>query len=54
MAEIDKVIAKHGGFPGAFAAAPVTTPATEPAPTPIPKSQQPDLGIQTEDELPLG
>jgi hypothetical protein len=50
MAEIDTVIAKHGGWPGAFAGA---TPSTGSA---APVEKRPavsDLGIRTEDELPL-
>jgi hypothetical protein len=49
MAEIDKVIARHGGWPGAFA-----LPGQPPAPAPVTKSPPPDLGLRTEDELPLG
>lgn len=51
MAEIDKVIEKHGGWPGAFAAAPANPAATT---QPAPKAPPPDLGLRTEDELPLG
>jgi hypothetical protein len=52
MAEIDAVIEKHGGFPAAFAAASVPAPDT--AASPAPAKPAADLGIQTEDELPLG
>jgi hypothetical protein len=51
MAEIDQVITKHGGWPGAFAAAPANPAAATP---PAPKAPPPDLGLRTEDELPLG
>ena len=50
MAEIDKVIEKHGGWPGAFAGASTSTPASSSPPAKAPKS---DLGLRTEDELPL-
>jgi hypothetical protein len=52
MAEIDQVIAKHGGWPGAF-----KTDAAPDAPRPgttHAKAPKSDLGLQTEDELPLG
>jgi hypothetical protein len=50
MAEIDKVIEKHGGWPGAFAgaAADTATPGVVPA-----KAPKADLGLSIEDELPL-
>ena len=49
MAEIDIVIAKHGGWPGAFA-------MSAPSATPVPAAESPPpaLGLRTEDELPLG
>jgi hypothetical protein len=50
MAEIDAVIGKHGGFPAAFAAA----TAPEAAPPRTQAGPAADLGLQTEDELPLG
>jgi hypothetical protein len=50
MAEIDKVIEKHGGWPGAFATA--SSVASWPAATPS-KAPTTDLGLHTEDELPL-
>ena len=50
MAEIDKVIEKHGGWPGAFMTATTNTPAPV---TPLGKAPKPDLGLRTEDELPL-
>ncbi|MBI2517082.1 MAG: hypothetical protein HYV95_09210 [Opitutae bacterium] len=50
MAEIDKVIEKHGGWPGAFATASTSTPTPGTLPAKAPK---PDLGLRTEDELPL-
>lgn len=64
MAEIDEVIATHGGWPGAFTSAEAPTregSTTAPshqtaasAPEPPPKKSAPsDLGLQTEDELPL-
>jgi hypothetical protein len=54
MAEIDKVIVEHGGWPGAF-----TVPASAAIPAPetpqvVPAAAPPDLGLHTEDELPLG
>lgn len=68
MAEIDQVVEKHGGWPGAFSAPAARTAATlqypatadklmqaaegpSPAKRPGPNS---DLGLRTEDELPLG
>ena len=51
MAEIDKVIARHGGWPGAFA---VSGEPMTPSSVPATKSPTPDLGLHTEDELPLG
>jgi hypothetical protein len=57
MAEIDEVIDQHGGWPAAFASAASSTAdecsspslkAARSKPLPI------DLGIRTEDELPLG
>lgn len=48
MAEIDKVIVRHGGWPSAFAVSGVSV-----APAPATKSPPPDLGLRTEDELPL-
>jgi len=54
MAEIDKVIIDHGGWPGAFtAAASIAGPVPESSPA-GPASAPPDLGLHTEDELPLG
>ncbi len=50
MAEIDQVIEKHGAWPGAFATASVS--ASEPSATSA-KAPKPDLGLRTEDELPL-
>jgi predicted helicase len=58
MAEIDEIIATHGGWPGAFSSSTAPSAPDEPSaasakagsPKPIP----PDLGPQTEDELPLG
>jgi hypothetical protein len=49
MAEIDAMIETHGGFAAAFAAAPVPEPD---APKSAPKPAA-DLGLQTEDKLPL-
>jgi predicted helicase len=51
MAEIDKVIEKHGGWPGAFVTAETSTPVPIATPDKAPNS---DLGLRTEDELPLG
>lgn len=55
MAEIDQVIEKHGGWPGAFASAATEATAPVPASEKSPK-QAPaaDLGLRTDDELPLG
>jgi hypothetical protein len=56
MAEIDKVIDEHGGWPGAFAGsanADESAPASDAVKAPTPPAPQ-DLGIQTENELPLG
>ncbi len=57
MAEIDKVIEKHGGWPGAFASSAISANEnTGPAPAPaMPGGGSPpvDLGLRTEDELPL-
>ncbi|MFZ5496507.1 MAG: hypothetical protein ACOZE5_14375 [Verrucomicrobiota bacterium] len=54
MAEIDLVIEKHGGWPGAFASAPTEGTASAPAPERAPKkSPAADLGLRTDDELPL-
>jgi predicted helicase len=56
MKEVDKVIEKHGGWPGAFAAAASSTAeeASSPSPKAAPSKSPPiDLGIRTEDELPL-
>jgi hypothetical protein len=66
MTEIDGVIANHGGWPGAFACATTTAPAYEASAreetlafaaeeqAPYGAAKQSDLGIRTEDELPLG
>jgi hypothetical protein len=51
MAEIDTVIKKHGGWPGAFVTAGASAPSTS---APKPKNPKVDLGLHTEDELPLG
>ncbi len=61
MAEIDQVIEKHGGWPGAFASSEAlakedaTTQAkgSSPSPAAKPAKPAPDLGLHTEDELPL-
>lgn len=58
MQEIDEVIGAHGGWPGAFATAPSASAedAGSPAAPKATLSKTPpiDLGIRTEDELPLG
>jgi hypothetical protein len=61
MAEIDQVIEKHGGWPGAFATTkPVAEIPDQPAPAASkpkakskPSGQPADLGLQLEGELPL-
>jgi hypothetical protein len=54
MAEVDKVISDHGGWPRAFAIdASISGSAPESAPS-VPIATAPDLGLHTEDELPLG
>jgi len=53
MAEIDKLIEKHGGWPGAFVTAQAEPSVTTSA-RPAAKTASDDLGIRTEDELPLG
>ena len=50
MKDIDVVIEKHGGWPGAFVTA--STGASAPSVSPA-KAPRPDLGLRTEDELPL-
>lgn len=50
MAKIDQLIENHGGWPGAFARASVV--GSSPDVTP-PKAPSADLGLRTEDELPL-
>ncbi len=55
MAEIDKLIDKHGGWPGAFATTGEdTTKTATSAPSKAAKAAPMDLGLQTEDELPIG
>ncbi len=55
MAEIDEVIAKHGGWPGAFTNSSASTTETSGSTSgPKANAPRPDLGLQTEDELPLG
>lgn len=61
MAEIDQVIEKHGGWPGAFATTkpPAETPdqpaqaTTKAKAKSKPSGQHPDLGLHLEGELPL-
>ena len=54
MKEIDKAIEKHGGWPTAFANASRNLGPETVVPPAAPAAAQPDLGLQTEDELPLG
>ena len=54
MKEIDEVIEAHGGWPGAFANSPTDSASEAEAPPASPTAAPPDLGLQTEDELPLG
>jgi len=57
MAEIDVVIEKHGGWPGAFSSSAALAKEDATAPAPVaagkPKAPPADLGLHPEDELPL-
>ncbi len=50
MSDIDAVIAKHGGWPGAFSTATMSASTPNPGSAKSPNS---DLGLHSEDELPL-